>query len=374
MASIFTTMSTENRGFGEYERDGIFLNYVAFADIRYGGGQVTVVSPSPTVNPINLNESRPALLNNRIQFSAGAAIAGDPNSFEETRFTHPRYQLAELFTPDFERVGPDIRGNTLINNTNNGLFLRTITAPGQPLTTLEVAARLDDTDVTYTLGENLIISGTPGGPVLEQTAPDVSLVQLFDAAGGSLTIGDAIRYKVTAVDVFGAEGIPSAATAPITLGDTAVELRQLPSAAGEFVSRRLWRSTNGGDFVLVAELDGGLDYVCRPWRRPGCDSGKPQRDGNPTGENGRSAADRPGYHHQIVRQSDRSRNWSPVAGRGNGPTNPSCSPAGPMMPMVPAARSTPITMTGIRLRQSPQPVIGAASWRAICRRSVSTVF
>lgn len=244
-------------GRGDYERMGIFLNYVSHADIRFGGGQITVVSPSPTINPINLNESRPALLYNRIQSSADAAISADPDSFEETRFSEPRYQGAQNFQPDYDRVGPDIRGNMLTGNTANGLFVRTVTAPGQPLTELTTAARWNDTDITYILGENFIISGTPGGSLLETIAPDVSLVQTLDATGGTLTVGSTVRYKVDFVDAFGGLSIPSAATSSRTLTTNAVTLTNLPTATRDFVGRRLWRSVdNGVTYRLVAELDG----------------------------------------------------------------------------------------------------------------------
>lgn len=244
------------QGRGANELKGIFLNHASYADIRYGGGQVTVSTPSPTINPFNLNEARPTLLNNTIRFSADAAISADPNSFEETRFTQPRYQLAENFRPDYSRVGPDLRGNTLLDNSTNGLFVKTATQAGQALTTLNVAARFDDTDITHVLGENLIIAGTPGGPFREEIAPDVSLVQQLTATDGSLVVGTTVSYIVTFVDRLGNTGIPSPATPALTLTDTAVRLERLPTATGDFVGRRLWRSTDGGNFELVAELDG----------------------------------------------------------------------------------------------------------------------
>ncbi|MEZ6150590.1 MAG: Ig-like domain-containing protein [Pirellulaceae bacterium] len=244
-------------GLGSYERKGIFLNFVSNADIRYGGGQITVSTPSPTVSPINMSESRPTLINNTIRFSADAAMSADPNSFEETRFSAPRYQLSGNFSPDYSRVGPDIRGNVLLSNSINGLFVKTSTVAGGPLTMLDVAARWDDKDITYVLGENLIIKGTPGGALQENKAPDVSLVQQTGTNGGSLAAGAIVQYRVSAVDLYGAEGVPSAATPAFTLGATAsaVQLGGLPKASGDFVSRRLWRSTNGGAFRLVAELD-----------------------------------------------------------------------------------------------------------------------
>lgn len=245
-------------GRGDYEREGIFINYVGQADMRFGGGQVTVSTPSPTINPIHLNAARPTILGNTITFSADSAISADPDSFEETRFTEPRYQLATTFRSDFERVGPDIRGNTLLDNSINGLFVRVAANPGQPIDTLDVQARFDDIDVTHVLGQNLIIAGTPGGAFLETTAPDQSLVTFSDAEG-ALTPGDTHSYIITFVDLNGAEGVPSPVTPLATVGpDGGVLLDQLPAATGEFVGRHLYRSANGGagPFTLVAQLDG----------------------------------------------------------------------------------------------------------------------
>ncbi|MGN6546573.1 MAG: matrixin family metalloprotease, partial [Aureliella sp.] len=249
------------QGRGDYERKGIFLNYISHADIRYGGGQVTVANPSPTVNPIYMAESRPTLLYNKITLSADAAISADPDSFEETLFTEPRYQLPTFsgdpgYRPDYDRVGPDIRGNSLTGNSINGLFVRVPTAPGQELVSLNVAARLDDTDITYVLGENLIIGGTPGGAVVEKTPPTVSLIQGVPGTGGSLT-PKAYEYKVTFVDRFGAESVPSAAvTLTVTPGNSALQLNNLPAATGTFVGRRIWRRGVGDtNYTLVAEID-----------------------------------------------------------------------------------------------------------------------
>ncbi|MCC6756189.1 MAG: hypothetical protein IT199_07445, partial [Solirubrobacterales bacterium] len=153
--------------------------------------------------------------------------------------------------------GPDIRGNTLLNNSTNGLFVKTVTSAGGTLTGLDVAARWDDKDITYVLGENLIIQGTPGGALQENVGPNISLIQQAGTSGGSLAAAAIVQYRLTAVDLYGAEGVPSSATAALTLSATqsAVQLNGLPKASGDFVSRRLWRSTNGGAFQLVAELD-----------------------------------------------------------------------------------------------------------------------
>lgn len=238
-----------------WERQGIFLDYVAGANIQYGGGQVTVLNPSPVVSPLMLTESRPTILNNLITLNADSAISADPNSFQETLFSTPRYQFAESFAPDYLRVGPDIRGNRIVNNSINGLFVRTVTAPGEPLTTLDFSAKFDDRDIVHVISENLIIDNLPGGNVLDQTGPNMSLVTLQNVAGGNMT-GAQVRYKLTATDRFGQSGLASANTQTITVGvGGAVRLNGLPAAVGDFVGRSLWRSTNGGPYQLVAELD-----------------------------------------------------------------------------------------------------------------------
>lgn len=247
-----------NEGRGDWERKGIFLNYIANADMRYGGGPITVASPSPVVNPIDMKEARPTLLYNTISLSADSAISADPNSFEETRFTHPADQLSGIYRPDYVRVGPDIRGNTLDKNSINGLFIRVPTLAGSTLQSLNVQARLDDRDITYFLGENLIIGGTPGGAFEESIAPNVSLVQLDNTSTASGILSGTQNYKVTFVDRNGGEGIQSVATAGVAASAAgSITLNNLPPARGDFVSRRLWRSSTGatGTYVLVAELD-----------------------------------------------------------------------------------------------------------------------
>ena len=137
------------------------------------------------------------------------------------------------FRSDYERVGPDIRGNRLLDNSINGLFVRTETPAGNDLQTLQVQARFDDTDIVHVLGENLIIAGTPGGSFLETTAPDVSLVVLNDRVG-SLPAGDQYDYKVVFVDIDGGVSIPSVPTALATATSGGVRLSNLASGHGRF--------------------------------------------------------------------------------------------------------------------------------------------
>ena len=106
-----------------YEQEGIFLNYVNGAEITYGGGRLNVNSVEQTVQPIQMIQSRPTITNNVISLSAAAALSADPNSFEETNFHAPKFQLFSSFTSDYQRVGPDIYNNRLVDNTTNGLFI-----------------------------------------------------------------------------------------------------------------------------------------------------------------------------------------------------------------------------------------------------------
>ncbi|MCU0978826.1 MAG: hypothetical protein MUF25_06625, partial [Pirellulaceae bacterium] len=144
-----------------YESEGIFLNHVSHADIRYGGGQVRIDTVDMVVNPIQMIEMRPTIAFNHISFSADAALSADPNSFEETNFLAPRYQLVNQFTPDYERIGPDIHGNVLLQNSINGLFVRIQTPAGTELRSLSVPGRFDDRDVVHVIAENLKIQGEP---------------------------------------------------------------------------------------------------------------------------------------------------------------------------------------------------------------------
>ena len=251
-----------------FEREGIFLDYVNHADIRYGGGQVSLDSQNRVIAPIQMTKSRPTITFNTIALSADAAMSADPDSFEETSFTTSLYQLNGVFTPDYTRVGPMIRGNALSNNTTNGLFIRVDTLPGNATTQQTVAGRWDDTDITHVIGQNVVLAGTPGGPKLESTRPAINTVTLSGVrvTGGTLapTAGSVTyNYRLVYVDAAGGETLPSNATQSVTLNFTtptatfnAVQLT-LPTAPSGFVARRLYRSQpNGaGPYVLAAELN-----------------------------------------------------------------------------------------------------------------------
>ncbi len=145
----------------DYEDDAIFLNYIANADISYGGGQVYIDSVLQSVAPIHIDGARPTLAYNTITYSANAAISADPNSFDATVMKGGDFNHDQTL----KRIGPDIYGNTIVDNSLNGLFIRTETLFGQAIDTVNVTARFDDTDIVHIITENLFIEAGTGGPV-----------------------------------------------------------------------------------------------------------------------------------------------------------------------------------------------------------------
>ena len=247
-----------------YDEEGIFLNYVNHADIRYGGGNVLINSVATVANPIHVTDTRPTITFNTITNSSDAAISASPDSFEETNFHAPRHQRI-AFTSDYDRIGPDVYGNTLVDNSINGLFVRVATQAGSIAQKLNVSGRWDDTDIVHVVAENLAIASQPGGRLELVTPPPTRLVTQNLATGGSLgTVGVTTEYayKLVYVDRFGYEG-PASLTLPTMTVDPAdvaanrqsISLGQLPPASGTFVARRVYRSTNNGPFELVAQLN-----------------------------------------------------------------------------------------------------------------------
>ncbi|MBU6175473.1 MAG: hypothetical protein KGQ60_16820, partial [Planctomycetes bacterium] len=202
------------------ELEGRFVNYVSNADMRYGGGRVNIDGNNVVVTPIHMVLARPTIAFNKISRSAAAAISADSNSFEETTFTTYQYQSDASFTPDYTRIGPALYGNTVINNSINGLFVRVETVYGQPDASQKNTGRWDDRDIVHFLSDTLTIDGTPGGPFLEQTAPASGVINLAtggNVAGGVLVPSRSYRYRLTFVDTNGNESIPSAPTLSFTV-------------------------------------------------------------------------------------------------------------------------------------------------------------
>ena len=124
-----------------------FLNTVNGSIISYGGGQAVVDSQTQAFASIQIEGTRPSLGFNTITTAAGAAIAATPQSFEEGN----------------GRIGVDLRGNQLFDNSVNGVFLLIDTEFGSGTEKLDISARFNDTEVVHVLQENLFIEGGAGG-------------------------------------------------------------------------------------------------------------------------------------------------------------------------------------------------------------------
>lgn len=249
-----------------WQSEGIFLNHVGFADIRYGGGSVIVDSVNQVVNPIFITGSQPTIAYNSITLSSDAAMSANPDSFEEISFQSPRFQDgAPGFTGDYTRTGPDIQWNTLTDNTTNGIEVRITTRPGAEASKLTVPGRFDDVDIVHVVSENLSIQGTPGGAIVDAVAVNSLAVVPAPAntTGGTLSTGT-YNYRVTFFDRFGVENPASLPTIDVSVAPGAVanpsnsvNIQALPPATGEYVGRRIYRSASdgAGPYTLIAELD-----------------------------------------------------------------------------------------------------------------------
>ena len=145
------------------EQEGIFLDYVNHADISYGGGKVTVNGVQDVYDPIYMLKARPTVSFSRITNSADAAMSADPDSLAESEF-YGTSAAGIAYTNDYSRVGPDLHGNTVVNNSLNALYLRVATNAGESLQNLDTHARFDDVDMVLAIPENLVIEGASGGP------------------------------------------------------------------------------------------------------------------------------------------------------------------------------------------------------------------
>ena len=283
---VFRRDLDQAEGRRDLEDEGIFLQRVNHAEIRYGGSSnVLIDSVQQLINPIQMINLRPTVTFNEITFSADAAISASPNSFAEESYQAPLFQQAGAFTADYDRVGPEIHNNQIFNNSINGLFIRSETSPNRPPDQLTVAGRLDDTDIVHYLAENLVIAGQPGGSVDDGFAPDLSFVSGRQLAGGSLQQTTAAgqpnyEYRLTFVDRDGFESRSTdesdAFRFEVDADNSSIELIGLPgieSTDQGFVSRRLYRAVirdAAGDLIpeqdrnyqLVADLDSTSDaYV-----------------------------------------------------------------------------------------------------------------
>lgn len=267
-----------DQGRRDLEDEGIFLQAVNHAEIRYGGSSnILIDSVQALVNPVQLIGLRPTISFNEISFSADAAISASPNSFAEDSYQSPQFQKAGAYTADYGRIGPDVYKNRLIDNSVNGLFVRSETSANRPVESLTVAGRFDDTDIVHFLSENLVVTGTPGGSIADGVQPSLEFVTGRQFAGGSLAAtGNAAvpnyEYRMTFVDSNGFESQNTDAadvfSIAVTANNSSVELIGLPviGANSDYVSRRLYRALildASGDPIAEAnrtyELAGELD-------------------------------------------------------------------------------------------------------------------
>ena len=265
---IFRRDIDQAEGRRDFEDEGIFLQHVNHAEIRYGGSSdILIGSVQQLVNPIQLANLRPNISFNEIRESADAAISAAPNSFEESSFAASRFQQAGAFTPDYDRVGPAVHNNSVFDNSINGLFIRSIVSPTSPPSELTVSGRLDDIDITHFIAENLVVAGNPGGSITDEFRPSLTQVSGQTRPGGTLAPANGqVQYRMTFLDRDGFESASTLAAEAFTIavgnGD-AVELTGLPTVLSQpdYVSRRLYRaeldgSGTPGAFILIADLDG----------------------------------------------------------------------------------------------------------------------
>ena len=197
------------------EDEGVFINYIGFADISYGGGEVNVNGFKSVYAPVYLDEARPTILSNTITSSMTAAISADPNSFEESHI-YGQDEFDDWFTADYDRVGPTIHNNTLVkthdvkninkatgeitietvtsSNSVNGLAIRTTTPSQSTITKLDVTARFDDWDITHVIQEDLILASAAGGS--EVYIDPRGNTSVKSRTGGSLRIDDNVLIKL----------------------------------------------------------------------------------------------------------------------------------------------------------------------------------
>lgn len=83
-----------SNGRNRAEDQGIFLNWISNADLRYGGGQVVVDGTSQSITPVQMIDSRPTVVSSFITLSTEAALSTTPNSFKESNFHSPYGTIA----------------------------------------------------------------------------------------------------------------------------------------------------------------------------------------------------------------------------------------------------------------------------------------
>ena len=169
------------RGDSDHEDEGIFLNYVNHTNITHGGGLVPINADDLVFAPVHIADARPTVSFNAITNSASSALSANPNSFDDAG----------------GRLGPDIDGNLVMDNSINGLFIRIETDNNVPVEKLLVGARFDDNDITHIITENLLIAGNAGGPTRENRPGDPVLdLEIVERLSGRLHIDPGTVIKL----------------------------------------------------------------------------------------------------------------------------------------------------------------------------------
>jgi len=223
-----------------------FVDSVSQAAINYGGGQVFVDSQLDSFAPIQLENTRPTLAYNTITNSAGAGISATPDSFEDAN----------------GRVGPEIRGNTLLANSINGLFVKIRTPLGGEPERLDVSARFRSTDIVYVLQDNLFIAGGTGGYILDPVSS-----QVFTRNSGRLTIDPGVIVKLQSARIelergesqLIAEGTPGQRVVFTSLGDNRFGAGGTFDTNGNLPDVRT--AGDWGGIVLDAGSRASIDYA-----------------------------------------------------------------------------------------------------------------
>ena len=221
-----------------------FVNSVSLAEISYGGGQVNVDAQLDAFAPIQIENTRPTLAFNTILNSAGAAISATPDSFEDSH----------------GRVGPDIRGNTLLGNSTNGLFVKIPTPLGGDPKRLDVSARFRSTDIVYVLQDNLLIAGGAGGYVFDGT-------DVIARKSGRLAIDPGVILKLLGARIelergnsqLIAEGTPGQRVVFTSFGDNRFGAGGTFDTNGNLPDVR--KAGDWGGIVLDAGSKASIDYA-----------------------------------------------------------------------------------------------------------------
>ncbi len=228
------------RADSDREANGVFLNTVSFADIQHGGGEVTVDSIKDNYTAIHTIAARPTIAYNEIRNNAGGGISADLTSFEEAG----------------GRIGPDIHGNRLLQNTMDGLFVRIETEFGDVVESLEVPARWDDTDIVHIVTENLLIQGTPGGELNGVARIDARL--RVDPAVVVKLEGARIHAEIAGQLI--AEGLPGYPVVFTSLRDDTYGMGGGFDTTNDGNSNPAYPGQWGG-LIFAPTSKGSLDYV-----------------------------------------------------------------------------------------------------------------